>query len=94
LFRLTVRQICQVEIVRIFKDVEDVLKTASIIINRRKSRAEGHSKITLNAFSGRLRIDMSCGHIDGEPDIIIPNVDAYHDASYPLEKLSIHFLPA
>jgi len=39
LFRLVERQVCQHEIVRPFKDVDDFLTTASSIMNRRKSRA-------------------------------------------------------
>ena len=28
-------------------------------------------------------------HIDGEPDIVIPSVEAYNDASYPTKKLIV-----
>ena len=39
LFRLAERQICQPDIVRVFRDVDDFIETAARIMNRRKSRA-------------------------------------------------------
>jgi type II restriction enzyme len=88
LFRLAERQICQREIVRLFKDVDDFLKTASSIMNRRKARAgrslENHMEYVLKGagIPHKMR-----PRIDGDPDIIIPSVEAYRDASYPVEKL-------
>lgn len=70
LFRLIERQVCQREIMRVFKDVDDFLSTASSIMNRRKSRAgralENHVEYVLK--------DAGIPHkrqpkIDGEPDI-------------------------
>jgi type II restriction enzyme len=90
LFRLVERQVCQSEIVRVFRDVDDFLQTASSIMNRRKSRAgrslENHVK--------QLLTDANIPHkmqpkIDGKPDVVIPSEDAYRDSSYPLEKLFI-----
>src|SRR5437763_15448838 len=90
LFRLAERQLCQAEIVRVFKDVDDFLATASSIMNRRKSRAgrslENHVEYLLRRSGIRhvMRPD-----IDGKPDILIPSVDAYIDNSYPTNKLMI-----
>ena len=90
LFRLAERQICQKDIIRIFKDVDDFLATASSIMNRRKARAgrslENHVEYILQRANipHVMRPD-----IDGKPDIIIPSVAAYRDADYPLKKLLI-----
>jgi len=90
LFRLVERQICQAEIVRVKKDVDDFLRTASSIMNRRKSRAgrslENHVEYLLRA--ARIPHEMR-PKIDGKPDVVIPSRDAYYDSSYPLERLFI-----
>jgi len=90
LFRLAERQICQAEIVRVFKDVDDFLRTASSIMNRRKSRAgrslENHMEYILKK-SGIPHVIRP--KIDGEPDIVIPSADAYNDKSYPVDKLIV-----
>lgn len=90
LFRMVERQICMPEITRLFKDVDDFLGTAATIMNRRKSRAgrsfENHVEYVLNRakIPHTMRPD-----IDGRPDVIIPSVEAYHDAKYPAEKLVV-----
>jgi EcoRII C terminal/Restriction endonuclease EcoRII, N-terminal len=90
LFRLAERQVCQNEIVRVFKDVDDFLTTASSIMNRRKARAgrslENHVEYILKKenIPHVMRPD-----VDGKPDIIIPSAEAYRDAAYPLKKLFI-----
>jgi hypothetical protein len=89
LFRLAERQICQPEILRVFKDVDDFLKTASSIMNRRKSRAgrslENHFEYLLKR--AEIPYAVRPPEVDGEPDIVIPSVDAYNDARYPTNKL-------
>jgi type II restriction enzyme len=90
LFRLVERQICQSEIGRLFKDVDDFLKTAASIMNRRKSRA-GHSlenHVDYILEQSKIPHEMQ-PDIDGKPDIVIPNHDAYLDKTFPLEKLFI-----
>jgi type II restriction enzyme len=90
LFRLVERQLCQPEIVRVFRDVDDFLQTASSITNRRKSRAgrslENHVEHLLR--EAHVPHEMRPG-IDGRPDIVIPSREAYRDPSYPVEKLFI-----
>jgi hypothetical protein len=90
LFRLVERQVCQAEIVRVKKDVDDFLRTASSIMNRRKARAgrslENHVEYLLK--------DAGIPHemrpkIDGKPDVVIPSRDAYYDSSFPVERLFI-----
>jgi type II restriction enzyme len=91
LFKLAERQICQPEVVRLFRDIDDFLKTASSILNRRKSRA-GRS---LENHVEQVLTDAGIPHkirplgIDGRPDIVIPSEAAYHDLAYPLDKLFI-----
>jgi hypothetical protein len=90
LFRLAERQICQSEIVRIKKDVDDFLRTASSILNRRKSRAgrslENHVEFLLNR--ARVPFEMR-PDIDGKPDVIMPDCVSYHNTDYPVEKLLV-----
>ncbi len=89
LYRLAERQICQKDILRVFKDVDDFLTTASSIMNRRKSRAgrslENHFEYLLHR--AEIPYVVRPPQVEGEPDIIIPSVDAYHDEDYPANKL-------
>jgi len=89
LYRLAERQICQNEIVRVFKDVDDFLATASSIMNRRKSRAgrslENHFAYLLTR--ARIPHVIRPTNVDGKPDIIIPNVESYKDSHYPTNRL-------
>lgn len=90
LFRMVERQVCQSEIIRPFKDVDDFLVTASSILNRRKSRAgrslENHFEFLLRQakvpFDSRPRIDGT-----DEPDILIPSKAAYENPKYDVKKL-------
>lgn len=90
LFRIVERQLCQNEITRLFKDVDDFIKTAASLMNRRKSRAgrslENHVEFILrkNSIPFDMRPD-----IDGKPDIVIPGKAQYDDSSYPVSKLFI-----
>jgi type II restriction enzyme len=91
LFRLAERHLCQDEIIRVFKNVDDFLRTASSILNRRKSRA-GRS---LENHVEKVLIDAGIPHkmrpsdIDGKPDIVIPDEAAYFNREYPLDRLFI-----
>jgi hypothetical protein len=88
LFKLVERQICLPEVLRLFKDIDDFLKTAATLMNRRKSRAgrsmENHIQYLL--ADAKIPFDSS-PQIYGEPDIIIPNKAAYDDPKYPTDKL-------
>jgi type II restriction enzyme len=90
LFQMVERQICQPEVTRLFRSVDDFLQTAGRIMNRRKARAgralENHVEYLLN--QAHIPHTMR-PKIDGKPDIVIPSVDAYHDPNYPLDKLFI-----
>lgn len=90
LFQTVERQICQPEVTRLFRSVDDFLQTAARIMNRRKARAgrslENHVEYLLNeaGIPHKMR-----PKIDGKPDIIIPSEDAYNDPNYPVERLFI-----
>jgi EcoRII C terminal len=88
LFKLVERQICLPEVRRLFKDIDDFLKTAATLMNRRKSRAgrsfENHIEYLLRQAGIPFEIRPA---IDGEPDVIIPGKAAYDDMAYPSQKL-------
>lgn len=90
LFQVVERKICQSEIARLFKDVDDFLKTAASIMNRRKSRAgrslENHVDYIL--INANIPHEMQ-PRIDGKPDIVIPSTKDYLSPSYPKDKLFI-----
>lgn len=90
LFQRAERQICQKEIARTFKDVDDFLKTARSIGNRRMSRGgrslENHVDHVLTIAG--IPHDMRPA-LPGKPDIVIPSATAYEDDTYPAEKLCV-----
>lgn len=90
LFRMLERKICQSEITRLFKDVDDFIRTASSIMNRRKSRAgkslENHVAFLLSNSGVPFE---SQPRIDGEPDIVVPSAKAYLDTNFPVERLIV-----
>ncbi len=90
LYRLAERQICQNDIIRVFKDVDDFLATASSIMNRRKSRAGRSLENHFDYLLRRSEIPhvIRPNDVDGKPDIIIPSVEAAtSDSHYPTSKL-------
>jgi len=92
LFRMVERNLCQSEMLRLFKDVDDFLKTASSIMNRRKARAGRSLERHFEYLLQELRIPYSAQpRIDGnvQPDILIPGKQAYEDPNYPVAKLMI-----
>lgn len=90
LFRMAERLLCQNDIMRVFRDIDDFLRVAATIMNRRKSRAgrslENHTDYLLNRLS--IPHEMR-PEIDGRPDIVIPGRDAYFDGAFPEDKLFI-----
>jgi len=90
LFQRAERQICQKEIARTFKDVDDFLKTARSIGNRRMSRSgrslENHVDYVLSKAG--VPHDMR-PPLDGNPDVVIPGAAAYRDKTFPLDKLCV-----
>lgn len=90
LFRLVERKLCQDQIARMFKSVDDFLGTAASIMNRRKARAgrslENHVEFVFNEAGIPFEVRPN---IDGKPDIIIPSKEAYDNPAYPDHKLFI-----
>ncbi len=91
LFRMVERALCNAEVVRLFSDIDDFLRTAATIMNRRKSRAgrslENHvaALLTMSGVPHTIRP----AEIDGRPDIVIPSEAAYFDEIWPKERLFI-----
>ena len=85
LFQLVERKLCDPLIHREFQNVDDFLKTAGSIMNRRKSRAgrslENHVERVFQLAG--VPFEMRPTQIDGKPDLIIPNEEAYLDDRYP-----------
>jgi len=88
LFRMAERHLCQNDIQRLFKSIDDFLVTAATIMNRRKARAgrslENHFEHILNDAHIPFEVRPL---VDGRPDIIIPGKKEYYDLHYPTEKL-------
>ncbi len=89
LFKLAERKLCEPEIIRVFKTVDDFLSTAQTILQRRKSRAgwslEHHVEYLLKEaklpFEPRVDVEGT------KPDILIPGRKQYLDKAWPMEKL-------
>ena len=91
LFRMVERKLCQNEVVRHFKDIDEFLATAQSILQRRKSRAgaslEHHTEHILSAAG--IPFTPQPQKVDGRPDVIIPSAEAYLDLNFPVEKLCV-----
>lgn len=89
LFRTVERKVCEPEIVRLFKSVDDFLTTAQTILQRRKARAgrslEHHAERLLTRAG--LPFDHGVMVDDTRPDILIPGRAAYENAAYPANRL-------
>lgn len=89
LFRAAERKLCEPEIIRVFKSVDDFLSTAQTILQRRKARAgrslehhvEHQFKQAGIPFSARVDVEGT------KPDILIPGKKEYLDPRFPLNKL-------
>jgi hypothetical protein len=91
LFRKAERRLCQSEVNRLFKDIDEFIATAGRITNRRKSRAGRSLENHVDYLLTRARIDhqMRPRNIDGKPDIVIPSSDAYLNPHYPVNRLFV-----
>ena len=90
LFRMVERLLCQDQICRQFKSVDDFLSTAARIMNRRKSRAgralENHVGYLLQ--DARIPFDARPA-VDGQPDVLIPGKAQYEDPHWPEDRLFV-----
>ena len=91
IFQAVERQVCGNQVSgKLFRNIDEFLKVASSIMNRRKSRAgrslENHVESLLNAAGVPHKMRPDLGP-DGTPDIIIPSVDAYFSKDYPADRI-------
>ncbi|MDY7011181.1 MAG: type II restriction endonuclease [Planctomycetota bacterium] len=90
LFKMAERYLCGSMVQRMFHSIDDFLKTAATILNRRKARAgwalEHHVERLLS--DAKIPFEMR-PDIDGKPDVIIPSRDAYLASDYPESKLIV-----
>ena len=90
LFRMIERQLLQKEIVRPFKDVDDFLRTARSIGNRRMARAGRSLENHVHHILTEAGVPHSMRpRIDGRPDVVIPGEAEYKDPRFPLERLVV-----
>lgn len=88
LFRMAERFLCQNEICRQYRSVEDFLSTASRIMNRRKSRAGRSLENHVGYILKDIKIPFQArADVDGRPDILIPGKEAYLNKNWPVDKL-------
>ncbi len=93
IFQAVERQVCGNQVSgKLFRNIDEFLKVASSIMNRRKSRAgrslENHVESLLNAAGVPHKMRPDLGP-DGTPDIIIPSVDAYFSKDYPADRILV-----
>jgi type II restriction enzyme len=90
LFRMVERMLCQDEICRQFRSVDDFLSTAARLMNRRKSRAgralENHVGYLLQ--DAHIPFDAR-PTVDGQPDVLIPGKAQYEDPQWPEDRLYV-----
>ena len=91
MFQLAERKICEPQIHRMFATVDEFLKNASSIMNRRKSRAGRSLENHVQRVFERAGVphEMRPRQIDGKPDLIVPSEQAYFDDSYPDELVYV-----
>jgi hypothetical protein len=90
LFRRFERAFCAPQIEQPFNTIDEFLKTAASIMNRRKARAgrsfENHVEFLLKDEGIPFEAQPA---IDGRPDIVIPSAAAYHNSSIPEEAVFV-----
>jgi type II restriction enzyme len=89
LFQMVERKVCEKEIVRLFASVDDFLKTAQSILQRRKSRAgrslEHHVEHLLRQAG--IPFEMRAEVENTRPDVLIPGKAEYLDPAFPESSL-------
>ncbi len=75
-----------------FKTVENLVKIANTILNRRKSRAgkslEHHLEEMFNIFNLQFQTQVITEN-NKKPDFLFPSIDAYNDLAFDKEKLTL-----
>lgn len=78
------------EILNGFPNVDEFIKTANMVLNRRKSRAGKSLEHHLRAIFDANKLPYTAQPItegSKRPDFIFPSAKAYHDILFPTEKL-------
>ena len=73
-----------------FVSVDEFVRVANIVLNRRKSRAGKSLEHHLSAIFDANRLEYSAQSItegNKKPDFIFPSKEAYHNRNYPVEGL-------
>jgi len=90
LFRHIERSLYGQKVASGFEDFDDFIKTANSILNRRKSRAgkslEHHLASIFDA-NGLSYTAQGRTEQNKAPDFMFPSIEAYHDKSFPVERL-------
>jgi type II restriction enzyme len=90
LFRLVERQMCNKQVNRFFDDIDDFVKTAASIMNRRRSRPsrsmESHVKYLLNDAKVPFEVHRLA---DADPVLVIPGRTELADMNYPTDKVFV-----
>ena len=90
LFQLVERRICEPDVTRLFQNLDDFIKIANSITNRRRARAGRSLENHFASVFAQANIPFQPQPpIDGSPDFIIPNAESYFDPSYPIERLFV-----
>lgn len=90
LYRVVEGLLCREDITGPFRSVDEFIKTAATIMNRRKSRAGRSLENHLDTLLTEAQIPHEMrARIDGRPDVLIPGSDAYRDGKYPEDKLFV-----
>jgi type II restriction enzyme len=74
-----------------FKSVDDLIKTANTILNRRKSRAGKSLEHHLSEIFNIRKIEYSSQPVtegNKKPDFIFPNIETYYSEPFSSKKLS------
>ena len=78
-------------ITRGFENVDEFVRVANMVLNRRKSRAGKSLEHHLCAIFDGNEIEYSAQAVtegNKRPDFIFPSVEAYHDSMFPVENLT------
>lgn len=90
LFRLVERQVYNKQVNRFFDDIDDFVKTASTIMNRRRSRPSRSMQNHVEYLLKDAKIPFDVNRLpDGEPSLIIPGKEELDCSSYPSDKLFV-----
>jgi len=92
LFRTLERHIVQQRIDAGFSNVDDFVHFSLSVQNRRKARVGFALENHLTAVFNEFRVAHSRGKMTenrATPDFIFPGINQYHDASFPVERLTM-----